>query len=393
MWIFYICAIFPTLAGAFFLWKDERVTWVEWLIGTTAAFLLAVILHASALYGMTRDIETWSGLIVKVSHYPRWVERYTEEHSETTTDSKGKTHTKTWTTTEYQTHSEHWEATRNFGSEEDTASIDIDLFNQIAQKFGNKIVEDGLQSHSHWDGIMINGDRNIYSTYNNTGYVYPVTTTKEFQNKIKAAPTVFSFSKVPTNISVYSWPENPNWMHSDRLIGTASVLIDHYKWDCMNTTLGPSKRVNVILVGFGNAPTDYGHYQQAKWIGGKKNDLVICYGGASRTELAKWTYVFGWTENELVKKNLQSILLEHPINNDIIPLIAQEISNNYIIKDWHKFDYIKIDPPIWSYWVYFISMILTQSGLYIYFHKNEFSKQNCGEYARVYGHNKFNPWK
>lgn len=378
MWVFYVCAIFPVLIGAFFLWKDEQVTWVEWLCGAAASFILAGILHGCAIYGMTADIETWSGVITKVSHCPRWVERYTETHSETVDDGNGKSHTRTWTTTEYDTHFEHWTATRDFGSYSDQENIEESLFREVTHKFGGRIGEDGTQSYDHWDGSVSSGDRNIYSAYNNTGYVYPVTTTKHFENRIKAAPTVFSFSKVPTNISVYPWPENPDWMHSDRLVGTASVLVNHYKWDCMNTSLGPRKRVNVILVGFGDVPTDYGQYQQAKWIGGKKNDLVICFGGATRTETAKWTYVFGWTESELVKKNLQTLLLDHPINDDLIFLIAEEVSKNYVIKDWHKFDYITLDPPTWSYWVFFIFMILTQGGLYIYFHKNEFSKRNNG---------------
>lgn len=374
MWFFYLFALVPVLVGAFFLWKDEKVTWVEWLAGSAAAFLLAGILHACAIFGMTADEETWSGQITKISHYPEWVERWTEHHSETTTDSKGHSHTRHWTTTEYDRHSEHWVAFRNFGTYNDSEYIEESLFNEIKQHFGNKLFDDGTQSNDHFGGTRVSGDDNIYSVNDDSGYVYPVTTTKRFENRIKAAPTVFSFSKVPTNILVYAWPENPDWMHSDRLLGTASVLVNHYKWDCMNTSLGPRKRVNVILVGFGNQSSDYGQYQQAKWIGGKKNDLVICFGGASKGQPAQWSYVFGWTESELVKKNLQSLLVQHPIDDSIIPLIADEVAQNYVIKDWHKFDYITIDPPTWSYWVYFIFMILTQSGLYIYFQKNEFDK-------------------
>lgn len=356
------------------------MTWVEWLCGTAAAFILAGILHATAIFGMTSDEETWSGIVTKVSHYPRWIETYTEHHSETTTDSKGKSHTRHWTTTEHDCHYERWTASRDFGSYSDEAEISNTLFGEMVRHLGGPMVRDGTQSTSHIGGSRSSGDDNIYSSYNKTGYVYPVTTTKSFENRIKAAPTVFSFSKVPTNIAVYPWPENPDWLNSDRLVGTASVLVNHYKWDCMNTSLGPRKRVNVILVGFGDVSSDFGHYQQAKWIGGKKNDLVLCYGGATRTEAPKWTYVFGWTESELVKKNLQTILMEHPINDAIIPLIAEEVSKNYVIKDWHKFDYITIDPPAWSYWIYFIFMILTQVGLYIFFHKNQFSKS--GGYGR-----------
>jgi hypothetical protein len=374
MWFFYIFALIPILVGAFFLWRNNQVTWGEWLIGSIAAFIVAMILHISAIYGMATDVETWSGRITKVSHYPRWVERYEKCHSETYKDSNGKSHTRSWTTTEYDTHPEHWTATRDFGSYSDETKIKSHLFNEISHQFGGQTVNDGQQSTDHFGGTFSSGDNNIYSYYNKTGYVYPITTIRRFENRIKAAPTVFSFSKVPTNIAVFPWPNNPDWLHSNRLLGTSTGVVSRYKWDCMNTALGYRKRVNVILVGFGDVSSDLGHYQQAKWLGGKKNDLVICFGGATRTNPPKWTYVFGWTESELVKKNIQSLLLNQPINDDIIPLISEEIMNNYIIKDWKKFDYITIDPPAWSYWVYFISMILTQSGLYLFFHKNDYDK-------------------
>lgn len=383
MWFFYLFALVPVTIGAILLWKNKEIVWQEWIIGTIVAFIVAGIMHFIAITGMTSDEETWSGVITKVSYHPYWVERYTEHHSETVRDSKGNSHTRTWTTIEYDTHHEHWIAHRDFGTYNDTQNIEESLFNEITHKFGGKIVEDGKQSYNHFDGTKSSGDRNIYSAYNNKGYIYPVTINRSFENRIKASPTVFSFVKVPTNINVYPWPSNPDWMHSSRLLGTATVFLDTYKWDCMNSYLGPRKQVNVILVGFGNQPAEYGQWQQAKWIGGKKNDLVICFGRATRNEPAQWAYVFGWTEKELVKKNLETIFTENPINNNIIPLVVEEISKNYTIKDWSKFDYITITPPAWSYLTYFIIMIVTQGGLYWYFNSNEYSKKSSF-YSRYY---------
>lgn len=377
MWFFYVFALLPIFVGAFLLWKKEEIVWWEWLISAAVAFAMAGIMHASAIWGMTGDVETWSGVVTKVSHMPRWVEEYQQRHEETYYTGSGenrKAHTRVWYTTEHDTHPEHWEATRDFGTYQDEIDIEQSDFNEIAKKFGGRIDNDGKQSCSHFGGKFDGGDNNIYSAFNHTGWVEPTTTTRSFENRVKAAPSVFSFTQVPTNINVHPWPNNPDWRRSDRLVGTASVLVNSYKWDCMNSSLGPRKRVNVILVGFGKEPADYGQYQQAKWIGGKKNDLVLCFGGATRNQPAQWSYVFGWTENEMVKKNLQSLLLEHPINDSIIPLIADEVAKNYVIKDWHKFDYISIDPPTWSYWVYFLVMALVQGLLYYFFHVNEYGK-------------------
>jgi hypothetical protein len=200
--------------------------------------------------------------------------------------------------------------------------------------------------------------------------VYPATTLRHFENRIKAAPTTFSFSKVPTNILVYPWPQNYDWRQSERLLGTAAALIDPYKWDCLNAQLGPWKRVNLIMVGFGNRPPEYGHWQQAAWIGGKKNDLVICFGGGTKTAPATWAYAFGWTERELVKKNLQTLLMEKPINDGLLQDIESEVAKDYVIKDWHKFDYISLQPPAWSYCLFLGVLAVTQVGLYWFFHAN-----------------------
>jgi hypothetical protein len=94
-----------------------------------------------------------------------------------------------------------------------------------------------------------------------------------------------------------------------------------------------------------------------------------------------------------VKKNLQTILLQNPINDSIIPLIAAEVNNNYVIKDWHKFDYISIDPPTWSYWVYFIFMTLTQGGLYYFFRVNEYGKDDGIGWGSNRPHGRSFKWK
>jgi hypothetical protein len=373
MWIFYLLAFIPIIFGAILWITDKEIVWWEWLIGAATTFLMAGIFNYAAVHGMTDDKETWSGHITRIHHYPEWEERWTEHHSETTTDSKGHSHTHTWTTTEYDTHYEYWNAERDFGSYQDTERLDQSTFNELASSMGGQIVEDGMQSYDH-NGTQISGDRHYYGVNNTRRYVAPVTAVKTFENRIKAAPSLFSFSSVPTNIPVYSWPENSDWLHSDRVLGTARGNIDCYQWDCLNSRLGSSKRVNLIIVGFGDKPEDYGHYQQAKWIGGKKNDLVICYGGGDQTHGATWAYVFGWTENELVKEDLKSLLMTQPINNQLIPAIEQEVRKNYVIKDWHKFDYITIEPPTWSYYVFFLVLILTQGGLYAWFHFGDVAK-------------------
>ena len=374
MIIFYICSLLPIIFGGILYAKDKEITWQEWFGGSIASILTAIIFHISAFYGMTRDIETLSGLISRVEHHPEWTERYEERH----TSGSGKNE-RVWYTTEYQIHPEHYEAELDFGCETERKEISYSIFISGSKNFGGHIVEnpDGQQSSSH-GGSRSSGDRNIYCVFNKTGYVYPVTTLHHFENRIKAAPTVFSFGKVPDNIPVYEWPENPNWQVSNRLLGLIGNGLSILEWDRMNSELGPRKKINLIMIGFGQKSSEIAEYQRSKFIGGKKNDVVICYGGSNPSK-ADWVVCFGWTENELCKRNLETIVLTHKIDNQLIPLIKQEIYKNYEIKDWSKFDYISIEPPTWAYYVYFVVMIVSQGCLYLYFHVNQF-----GRYYRLF---------
>lgn len=390
MWFFWIMCIVPALIGAAFLYFDKKVTWQEWLGGIGASLLLAGIFQLCSFLGRTADVETWSGVITQTTRYGAWVEQYEEAHTETYacgTDSKGNTTycTRTYYTTEYAHHGGNNDVDRNFGTIEDSPGVEQQFHDVVQANFGGGVDATYNQSCTH-GGHYYSGDRTAYVTRNKTGYIHPVTMTKYFKNKVKAAPSLFSFAKVPTNITVFPWPANGDWANSERVMGTAKNMVSTYDWDVLNTQLGPTKKINLIIVGFpAGTPTDMAQWQQAKWIGGKKNDLVIVFGGGSQTAKADWVDVFGWTEKDIVKHNIESLFLNNPVNKDILPKIAAEVNLNYVKKDWHKFDYITIEPPTWSYWLYAIVMLLVEGGLYAWFHFNEFDNTHYNEQVDFHG--------
>jgi hypothetical protein len=392
MWIFWILALLPiTVCGGLVLF-NKNVSYVEWLTSTGVALLMALIFQVSASIGMTDDIETWSGYVTSARQFSRWQEYYQEaiyrteyyEVTERYTDSDGERRSRRVTKSRRvfdhwedckRWHQAYWEVYTTIGD----WPIDQTKYLELTQKFDDNHPVAGRRKTSEHNSKMIGGDPNDYVADNKTRWIEPVTTTKHFKNKIKAAPSLFSYAnvKVPTNINIYPWPKSQNLFVSDRVIGTANSAITTLKWDQMNAVLGASKRVNLIIVGFGDKGMDMATWQEAKWIGGKKNDLVICYGGKAN-EPATWVKVFGWTEKNIVKQNLQTIFLDNPVNDTILPLIQSEVVANYIIKDWKKFDYITIEPPTWCYWVYFIVMLVVQGGLFFWYHVNYMDKDTDG---------------
>ena len=369
MWLLYIFALIPLVVG-FILWlKNNKVNLVEWLIGSGIALLVAGLVHICAVAGMTGDTEVWSGRIVKAVHYPEWVEEYEVAiyRTETHTDSDGNTTSEEvfdHYETRYRTHERYWEACTDLNYDK---RISESFFHEISRNFNNVTTE------TPWKSGFYSGDKNIYVAYNKTGYVYPVTDTRRFTNKIQAAPTVFSFPKVPPGTKVYEYPYPPDWLQSTRLINENKINIKEF--DRLNTRLGFKKQVNIVMINFDKQDSSIAQYQEAKFIGGKKNDLILCYGNVGTNGCAGWAYVFGWTEKALCKRNLETILLTNPINNSILPVIEREVIVNYVIKDWTKFSYISIEPRANTYVWYFIVMFLTQIGIWLYFFMNDVDKE------------------
>jgi hypothetical protein len=382
MWVFWLLSLLPIcICGALVLLDREISVW-EWLVSTAVSIIMTIIFQYASISGMMADVETWSGYATSAKHFAAWHEYYeyavyrTEQSC--STDSKGEEHCTSYQVFDHwepdqRWHPDYWKVYTTIGDWD----IDQSKFEYICRKFNSYYAVAGVRTTSEHASRMIGGDPNDYETVNKTGWIEPVTDTRKFKNKVKAAPSLFSYSPVPTNIIVYPWPQSDDLFVSRRVMGYARSSISTLKWDQMNAVIGGSKKVNVIIVGFGNQGMGISEYQEAAWIGGKKNDLVICYGG-EKDEPATWVRVFGWTEKNIVKKNLESLLLTEPVDNDIIPKIQSEVIANYVIKDWKKFDYIRVEPPTWTYFLYFGVMIVVQGGLFFYFQNNDINRDNDG---------------
>lgn len=374
MYAAYLLCLLPIAVGAV-LWAVRReVVWFEWLLSAALALITAALFNVIAVAGMTHDVQTLSGQLASTTYYPEWVEKYkvaiykTEHYTTTERGSDGKTRTVRKSRevfshyeTRYRTHPERWACVDTFQRE-----FDISHFRheEIVEKFGKN-----RQRRNYSKPGFYSGDPDVYTAVNETRYIFPVTMIVSWENKVKASPSLFSYRAVPESAPVFAYPANANCWQSNRVLGSAANDINITEWDRMNSRLGPVKKVNVIIVGFDGDGNDssLAQMQEAKWIGGKKNDLVLCYGPG-------WSYVFGWTESDIVKQNLQTILLNNRVETALIEKIESEIKENYVIKDWSKFDYLTVEPPGWSYWVLLLVMALTQGGVWAWAIANEEDK-------------------
>lgn len=358
---FYIIALFPMMAW-FVAWliSSQKLNPIVCIGASVSCFIIAGICHALFLSNMTTDEETWSGQITHARQFSAWKEYYEEAVYRTETRTVGSGKNKR---TESYRVFDHWEPTSRHHAEYWMCYSNIDTeyyinetdFQYYIKKFNHKASIAGSRTTMEHNSRMIGGDPYDYVSQNKTGWIQPITKRMHFENRIKASPSVFSFITVPEAIKVFSYPDNGNPFNSNRVLGEASKKISLLCWDQMNARLGISKKVNVIIVGFTDSDSYISEYQRAKWLGGKKNDLILCYGNG-------WAKVFGWTEKEDVKQNLETLLLDSKIDDSIIPLIESEIRSHYIIKDWKKFNYLSVEPRSCHFTIYLIILLIVHVG-------------------------------
>jgi hypothetical protein len=363
----YFFTLLPLLVGAILWIKYKEIVLWEWLGGTGVALIVVALMHLIIYHSMVADEVTLSGQIVKATFEPEWTKEYWITVCHTTGSGK-HSHTSCHQERRTTHYSDSWDTNTNINNGRD---ISQGFYNEIVENFGGvKVKTDGNRYG------LIDGDPNIYVTYNRTGYIYPVTTHKGWDNPVKASKSLFNYSKPSEAISkqLFKYPANKNWLRSDRLLGSARNDFTLLEVDRINAILGPTKKVNLIIVGFGpNTSEELGEYQKSLWGGGKENDLVITYGG---TPTARWAHVFGWTEREIVKSNLETLFLTNKIDDNLLPAIKTEVAQNYKLKDWSKFNYLSIEPPGWAYWLVLLIVIGTQAPYWIFAFGNDSEKED-----------------
>jgi hypothetical protein len=383
---FYFLALVPLIIGGIIWIFDKHVNWQEWAIGSASAFILAVIFHIVSIHGMTDDVETWSGQITQARHFARWHEYYefavyrTEYYTVSVSNSNGKgSHSETrsrqvfdhWEGTTCW-HDDFWECYSDLGT---TYSIEDGKYQYFTQKYEMNHAIAGNRTTGEHNSRMIGGDPNDYIADTTiTRWIEPITLKRHWTNKVKAAPSVFSFTTVPTNIPVFTWPENPNPFVSDRVVGTARKYVSTLQWDKLNAQLGAGKKINLIIIGFDSNDSMLGQYQQAKFIGGKKNDIVITVGGKDLTK-PKWCFTFGWSDSDVCKSDISAFVMKNGLSStNLFSFLHDEVIRNYTIKEWKQFDYLRVEPAACYYYWFIGVMLVTQIGLYWYFNVNEFDQ-------------------
>lgn len=211
----------------------------------------------------------------------------------------------------------------------------------------------------------------------------PFSSQRSYTNYIKAAPdTLFRHQGLQEKYKV-SLPDYPDDVHDyyrlNRVVLVGSPPItEAQKWNEslseLNSRIGSQKQVNIILVLSKNKPRDWFYALEEKWVGGKKNDVVLV-ANLDDTGKPMWVEVMAWTTHPLFKIKLRDSFLElTKVEKDAtISLLEVNILKYHKRKPMADFEYLKasITPSVTQWIVTLILGLLIASGLSWFFHHNE----------------------
>lgn len=361
-WTFLLLLI-PAIGG-FVAWLRcrEIVIW-EWAAGFGITALMLAMVFGISLAFQGKDYEVRSGYVYQAHHTPWWHAEWEELETYTTTDSKGNVTTHTRLVTKTRTYPPSWWVETTIGS----IYVSEETFDSMAKRFGLK---KELGSRPDMD----EGDPYDYWTDINNpdpeAVIYPVHSTFAWDNPFLDTKTIQIGEKVTkeeaARLKLHSYPEAGNAFVSGRVI---NAPVSTYKWDQMCAAIGAKHRVNLTLINFGDRDMAAAVKQRDYWVNGKKNDLVLCYGKG-------WSYVFGWSKTELVKQELQTVLLENEVNDSIIPLIKEVVIRDFEPYAWKSEERIPRPVPTAAVVIAFLLTVGAQVGLFILFRDNGVNKDS-----------------
>lgn len=371
MYIFYLLALIPVFVGCCFWIYNKEFTFWEWMLCVLLSFSSALGFHLIVKFSSNYDTQFVSGKVIKATFHPEWVEQYLVPIYRTVCRSSGKS---TYCTsqfshyeTRYRTHDKFWDATSDIPS---THVISASKFQEIKKVFKN------LNTEKPYKSGFFSGDPNVYVSYNKTNVVIPINEETTWTNPIKNKSSLFNFSSVSSGDlkKIYEYPKSTNWFVSPRLLGGAKKRIPTKEWDILNTELDKKKKVNLIMVEFPDTlPSDICLTQEAYWKGGKQKDIVLCYR-INADNIVSSAYVFGWTESELLKRNLETLLLTSKIDKSVIPQIKEQVESFYILKDFTKYKYISTKINYLTVFLYCLFLICVSSICIFFCLTNSYSQ-------------------
>jgi hypothetical protein len=323
----------------------DGISWKEALMIVGVEFVVAASSAGITSCANTHDTEIWNGRVTgKSSQHVSCSHSY-QCHCHQVCTGSGKNRS---CNEECDTCYEH------------SYDVDWDVYDNVGQMFEiARVDRQGLDEPSRYRSVQV-GE--------------PTSSEHSYDNYVKAAPdSLFRHQGLEEKYET-SLPDNPQKIYDyyrlNRIVTVDVTLSNEAEWNDalsnLNADLGHKKQANVILVIVKNCPQDWYYALEEKWIGGKKNDVVLVVSVDDDMK-PQWATVMCWTTSELFKVKLHDdvmndvALTKDAVMNDL----RTNVDQYFVRKPMSSFEYLKssIVPSMFEWFITLFIAIGIGGGL------------------------------
>lgn len=267
----------PFLIAAVAFVLDKKITWKEFLV-QVAVQLVVIGLYGVCIYEYRlADTEILNGTVAK-----KWTETVHCRHGypcnchEVCSGSgKNKSCYTHCDTCYVHLYDRDWDLTSTTGREWSIDTID----------------SQGLQEPPRWSKVVVG--EGTAETHSYTNYV------------LASPDSLFRLQGVdlkPYESTIPTYPSQVyDYYRLNRFLPVDTAFPDVDQWNTqlslLNGRLGPIKQANVVIVVVKGMYRDYFNALRVKWVGGKKNDIVIVFGTNDQHQIV-WDDIMAWTDKQ-----------------------------------------------------------------------------------------------
>lgn len=369
LWLAFVIPVITCLI-LFFVFREQTHP-LEYLVVFIPSVIFTIILYACSVHSAIKDTEYLGYYVKEVAYYEPWNEYIHQTCTDVVSDGKGGTKTVTRNCSYVQYHYEEYTMVLNDDREKE---ITEETYNQIREKFKTPRVFVDLHRNYHTK----DGDKYVTRFDGNRDKLWPVGYTGSYENRILGSKSIFKFSEVPQeefdSLGLLDYPEKPDKYFEDfnPIIGHPVIdpaIVDSFKY--LNAIYGVPYEFHCFVLLFENKPQEIVKKQQDYFVGGNKNELIVCIGTSGNR--ISWVESFSWEDKPKISIGVNHLFHEGD-SLDLMKLnryLLENVPTHWKRKDFDDFSYLSVDLSSGTWLMIFIFTILLNIGISIWVVMNE----------------------
>ena len=328
----------------------RAISWVEIGSAFGVGVMLTLVVYFCGVVSLTHDVEILNGQVTSKSRDKVSCRHSYQCNCHTSCSGSGKS----------QSCSEHCDTCY-----EHSYDVDWVVHSNVTDCRIQTIDRQGLNEPPRWTQVKT-GD--------------PFSATHSFTNYVKAVPESLFHANLTHKFDALV-PEYPDGIYDyyklNRAIAVGVPVPDISQWNAdisdILRSLGPSKQANVIVIFVNTSDESYLHALEGKWIGGKKNDIIVILGVTKYPKI-DFVAISSWTDAQLFKVQLRDdITAVGTVDRvKIIQVIQTNTAKAFQRKHMKDFEYLKsqIEPPTWVLILAVLLGIIASIATTYFVHRN-----------------------